>query len=331
MILTVTPNPSIDRTVMLPGSLRPGAVHRADAVLFQPGGKGVNISRACVAAGVPTLAVLPVAADDGFVTELEHAGVAVRPAPPAGPMRINLTISEPDGTTTKINTAGATVGPTDLAELAEIVLDAAASARPRWVVLAGSLPPGADADWYARLGSALRAQGHRFAVDTSEEPLGALLAAGGAAAPDLIKPNAEELASVTGGDADALEADPAAAAAAAATLVGTAAGAVLATLGAAGAVLVDATGAWHASPPPITVVSTVGAGDASLFGYLLAELRGASAPERLASAVAYGAAAAGLPGTTAPTPTDVRTAEVRVRPLDALPSPTPGGTPSWQN
>lgn len=331
MILTVTPNPSIDRTVVLPGSLRRGAVHRADAVLFQPGGKGVNISRACVAAGVPTVAVLPVAADDTFVAELEQMGVSVRPAPPTGPMRINLTITEPDGTTTKINTAGAGVGHGDLARLAEIVLATAADVRPGWVVLAGSLPPGAPADWYARVGAALHSAGHRYAVDTSEAPLAALLE--GAAFPDLIKPNAEELASATGGDPETFEADPVAAAAAAATLVGRSAGTVLATLGAAGAVLVDETGAWHATPPPTTVVSTVGAGDASLFGCLYADLRGASAPERLATAVAYGAAAAGLPGTTPPTPTDVRTAEVRVRRLDNLPSPTTTteGTPSWQN
>jgi 1-phosphofructokinase len=329
MILTVTPNPSIDRTAVLPSPLRRGAVHRADAVLFQPGGKGVNISRACVAAGTPSVAVLPVAPDDSFVAELERTGVVVRPSPPAGPMRINLTISEPDGTTTKVNTAGAVVGPDELAQLAGIVVDAAAEVRPAWVVLAGSLPPGAPADWYSRLLGDLRIAGHRCAVDTSEGPLVALLA--GTELPDLIKPNAEELAAATGGDADLFEADPQAAAAAAAKLVGWSAGAVLATLGAAGAVLVDATGAWHATPPPITVVSTVGAGDASLCGYLLADLRGAAAPERLASAVAYGAAAASLPGTTAPTPTDVRTSEVRVRRLDRQSSPTPGGTPSWHH
>jgi len=329
VILTVTPNPSIDRTVVLPGTLRRGAVNRADAVLFQPGGKGVNISRACVAAGVPTVAVLPVAADDAFVAELEQMGVKVRPVLPAGPMRINLTITEPDGTTTKVNTSGPTTGPDDLARLAELVLAAAASAQPDWVVLAGSLPPGAPEDWYARIGAALHTQGHRFAVDTSDAPLAALLE--GSALPDLIKPNAEELAFATGGDPEAFEIDPVAAAAAAATLVGTSAGAVLATLGASGAVLVDGTGSWHATPPPTTVVSTVGAGDASLFGYLLADLRGATAPERLAVAVAYGAAAAGLPGTTPPAPTDVRTAEVRIRQLDVLSSPTTEGTPSWQN
>ncbi|PWN04127.1 1-phosphofructokinase [Nocardioides silvaticus] len=315
MIVTVTPNPSIDRTVVLPSTLRRGAVHRADAVLFQPGGKGVNISRACVAAGVPTAAVLPADPGADVVAELEHTGVAVRPVPPAGPMRINLTINEPDGTTTKINTAGATVGPEELRRLTEVVLDTATTARPGWVVLAGSLPPGAPADWYSRVVAELRTAGHRVAVDTSEEPLEALLRAGGTAAPDLVKPNAEELASVTGGDPEAIEADPERAAAAAATLVGTAAGAVLATLGAAGAVLVDSTGAWYAAPPPITVVSTVGAGDASLCGYLLADLRGAGPGERLASAVAYGAAATALPGTTTPTPAHVRTAEVRVRPL----------------
>jgi 1-phosphofructokinase len=329
VILTVTPNPSIDRTVVLPGTLSRGGVHRADAVLFQPGGKGVNISRACVAAGVPTVAVLPVAADDSFVAELAQMGVQVRPVPPSGPMRINLTITEPDGTTTKINTAGASVRDDGLARLAEIVLTAAAGARPDWVVLAGSLPPDAPADWYARVGAALHAGGHRYAVDTSEAPLAALL--GGAAFPDLIKPNAEELASATGGEPEAYEADPTAAATAAATLVGRSARTVLATLGAAGAVLVDETGAWHATPPPITVVSTVGAGDASLFGYVFADLRGATAPDRLATAVAYGAAAAGLPGTTPPTPSDVRTEEVRVRQLDILSRTTTEGTPSWQN
>jgi 1-phosphofructokinase len=179
------------------------------------------------------------------------------------------------------------------------------------------------------VGAALHAGGHRYAVDTSEAPLAALL--GGAAFPDLIKPNAEELASATDGDPGAFEADPTAAAIAAATLVGRSARTVLATLGAAGAVLVDETGAWHATPPPITVVSTVGAGDASLFGYVFADLRGATAPDRLATAVAYGAAAAGLPGTTPPTPSDVRTEEVRVHQLDILSRPITEGTPSWQN
>ncbi|MCW2773157.1 MAG: PfkB domain protein, partial [Nocardioides sp.] len=66
MILTLTANPSHDRTVALAGRLERGAVIRADSVTSQAGGKGVNIARACVAAGVPAIAVLPAAKDDPF-------------------------------------------------------------------------------------------------------------------------------------------------------------------------------------------------------------------------------------------------------------------------
>ena len=79
--------------------------------------------------------------------------------------------------------------------------------------------------------------------------------------------------------------------------------------------LVTPDGAWHATPPPTTVVSTVGAGDSSLFGYLLGDIRGLPAPERLALAVAYGSAAAGLPGTTIPQPSQLRTELVGVTAL----------------
>ena len=89
------------------------------------------------------------------------------------------------------------------------------------------------------------------------------------------------------------------------TLIATTQGAVLATLGAAGAVLTTAEGSWLATPPPIVPRSTVGAGDASLAGYLIAYTAGASEPDRLRTAVAYGSAAAGLAGTQPPLPAQV--------------------------
>ncbi len=329
MIVTVTLNPSIDRTAELPGPLVRGGVHRVVTIVDQPGGKGVNISRACVAAGVSTCAVLPAEADGPFVRELEALGVQCAPVPPAGAMRVNLTLTEPDGTTTKLNTAGAPVAAGDLAALVDQVMGLPAA----WVVLAGSLPPGAPDDWYAVVAAQLRAAGRRVAVDTSDAALDAVVAGlTPAGAPTLLKPNAEELAAVAGIDPHVLEGDPVKVAQAARLLVRRGAGAVLATLGGAGAVLVDATGAWHAEAPEIRVVSTVGAGDSSLFGYLRADLRGAPAAERLAEAVAYGSAAAGLPGTTVPTPADLRTDAVRIRTLD-LPSSTTSneGASSWQN
>ena len=75
-------------------------------------------------------------------------------------------------------------------------------------------------------------------------------------------------------------------------------------------------GAWHAAPPPTEVVSTVGAGDSSLFGYLLGAIEDRDPSHRLALAVAYGSAAAGLPGTTIPHPDQVDPGRVSVVELD---------------
>jgi 1-phosphofructokinase len=314
MIVTLTPNPSHDRTVTLTGPLVRGAVIRTMSVTSQAGGKGVNISRAAVAAGLPSIAVLPARKDDPFVIELLAAGIDCRPVPTNAELRVNITITEPDGTTTKLNSPGEEVTPAVLSDLEDSLRRRAGAAD--WIVLAGSLPPGAPPEWYAHLVSVLRHTTARIAVDTSEEPLRALVARLGVAAPHLMKPNGEELASFTGADADAIESDPVLAARAAHMLVDQGVETVLATLGAHGAVLVNREGAWYATPPPTTVVSTVGAGDSSLFGYLLGDVKQRGPAQRLALAVAYGSAAAGLPGTTIPTPSQVRPELVSVRELD---------------
>jgi 1-phosphofructokinase len=314
VIVTLTPNPSHDRTVTLAGPLERGAVHRATAVTSQAGGKGVNISRAAVTAGIPTVAVLPAPEGDPFVLELQAAGIECHPVHADGDLRVNITVSEPDGTTTKLNSPGPQATPEVLAGLTDALRRRTTAAD--WVVLAGSLPPGARQEWYAELVAGVRGTGARVAVDTSDAPLRALVDRLDVAAPTLMKPNGHELASFTAYDECALEDDPSAAARAAGSLVERGVGAVLVTLGARGAVLVTADGAWHGDAPPTEVVSTVGAGDSSLFGYLLADLRDLAPPDRLAMAVAYGSAAAALPGTTIPTPDHVDPSAVRVRELD---------------
>lgn len=315
MIITLTANPSFDRTVTLAGPLERGAVQRVTEVISQTGGKGVNISRAALEAELPTLAILPASADDPFVAALEHAGIPALPVGPAGEVRTNIAVTEPDGTTTKLNSPGAIVSHELLDALAAAVLAQAGDAA--WIVIAGSVPPGVPAGWYAELVASLRATGARVAVDTSEAPLAALVAALPGAAPDLMKPNGDELASFTGADPALLEADPDAVRAAADALIASGVGTVLATLGGHGAVLVNDEGAWYAAPPPTEVVSTVGAGDSSLFGYLLGDERGLAPDRRLALAVAYGSAAASLPGTTIPHPHQVHPELVRVTELDA--------------
>ena len=118
------------------------------------------------------------------------------------------------------------------------------------------------------------------------------------------------------GDADELESDPAAAAAAARQPGRPRRRVRCSRRSAARRRTRHAEGAWHATPPPTDVVSTVGAGDSSLFGYLLGDDREALARPRLALAVAYGSAAAGLPGTTIPHPVAAPPELVSVRQLN---------------
>jgi 1-phosphofructokinase len=203
MIVTVTPNPSLDRTVTLASPLTRGAVQRVDTVTVEPGGKGINVARALTLATVDALAVLPAADHDPLLGALRSREVPFIAVPIGELVRTNLAITETDGTTTKLNERGALLDETSLAALTECVVQQARSAS--WVVLSGSLPPGAPVDWYAQLVALLATEGCQVAVDTSEAPLTALAAAFDVAAPDLIKPNAEELAGLVGGSASELE------------------------------------------------------------------------------------------------------------------------------
>ncbi|MBT2547115.1 1-phosphofructokinase family hexose kinase [Arthrobacter sp. ISL-65] len=314
MIVTLTANPSLDRTVALPGPLERGEVQRAVSVRQESGGKGVNVSRALVTSGLETLAVLPGAESDPVLAGLRDEGVPFASLAIHEALRTNVALTEPGGVTTKINEPGPVLAEDAQEALISLLLERSRGAS--WVVLAGSLPPGVPADFYATVTRRLRnadagAGVPKIAVDSSGAPLAAAVAgdAIGAASgkPDLLKPNAEELAELaaaagfsSASTAEELEADPYAAAAAAAAVVRSGVGAVLATLGSKGAVLVTADGAWLATHPPVTAVSTVGAGDSSLAGYLLAASQGAAPADCLRQAVAHGAAAASLPGSTVP-------------------------------
>ncbi|WP_269937840.1 1-phosphofructokinase family hexose kinase [Arthrobacter sp. HY1533] len=311
MILTLTPNPSLDRTIELAGPLERGEVQRATAASQHPGGKGVNIVRALSASGVGALALLPGDAGDAVVRALVLEDIPHLAMPIGAALRSNVAITEPDGTTTKVNEPGPVITPAQLAQLLALTVEKSDGAS--WLVLAGSLPPGVPVDFYATAIEAVRAAhgplAPRIAVDSSGAPLRECLRAN----PDLLKPNGEELAELTGiSNGDALESDPAAAASAAMALVQGGVGAVLATLGSKGAVLVAADGSWHGRGPAIKAKSTVGAGDSALSGYLLATLRGDSRTACLQQAVAHGAAAASLPGTMVPSLAETTPATVTV-------------------
>ncbi|RPK68907.1 putative phosphofructokinase PfkB [Streptomyces sp. ADI96-02] len=293
MILTVTPNPSLDRTYELPELVR-GGVLRAAADRVDPGGKGINVSRAVAAAGGRTVAVAPMGGAEGALLArlLGEHGIEAAGVPIAGSTRINVTLVEPDGTVTKINAAGPELGPSEAEDVLEAVRTRSADAD--WIACCGSLPRGTAPEWYARLVARSHRGGTRIALDTSGAALTAALREG----PDVIKPNAQELAEAVGRPlltvGDAVDA--------AGELRERGARSVLASLGADGQVLVEASGAYFATAPVRTVRSNVGAGDASLAGFLAAGGRG---PRALTAAVAHGAAAVQLAGSIMPRPADL--------------------------
>ncbi|WP_432548203.1 1-phosphofructokinase family hexose kinase [Kineococcus sp. SYSU DK004] len=304
LVLTVTPNPSVDHTVEL-AVLTRGEVHRATAALVEAGGKGVNVARALARHGHRASAVVPSGGVDGdrLVGLLAPQRVDVVPVAVAGAIRTNTTVVEADGTTTKLNEPGPVLSGQEVDALLRTVR-ARLTVGPRWLVSCGSLPPGAPADVHARVVALGREAGVATAVDTS----GAALAAAVAADPDVVKPNLEELAELvarelqTVGDVLSAVTELRARGARRAD--------VLVSLGGAGALLVTPRETVWAGGEPLVPRSTVGAGDCTLAGYLHA---GGPAAERLRTAVSWGRAAVLLPGSAVPGPDETPAGAAGVR------------------
>ncbi|HEY0518496.1 MAG TPA: 1-phosphofructokinase family hexose kinase [Ilumatobacteraceae bacterium] len=287
MIITVTLNPSLDRTIEIP-ALDRGEVIRSTGSTVEAGGKGVNVSRALLANGVPSIAVMPLGGADGdeLAALLKAEGVEMNVVPVRAATRSNVTLSEPDGTTTKINEIGSPLSGEEINQVEECVLQLARA--DDWVVLSGRLPAGAADDTYARFVRRLTQQGVKVAVDTSGPALAESIAAG----PTLVKPNRDELAEAFGRPITSF-ADVATAVEALRTR---GAGAVLASLGGDGAVL--ANGKLLAATCSVADRrSTVGAGDCLLAGFLAA---GASGTAALLTALQWAAASVALPGSGVP-------------------------------
>lgn len=311
MIVTLTANPSIDRAIEIDEPLEPGEVQAAQSAREDAGGKGINVARVLAAARLKVTAVVPIGVSDPFHTLLDQAAINTKRVSIRGRVRSNLTITDAQGTTTKLNLPGPELDANEREQLIKATVEASATAD--WLVLAGSLPPGAGDDFYVDVISAVRrahnTRAPKIALDTSGAPLRETVER---AHPELIKPNELELAELADTALAEGELDLSAVHETARTLVPKRVDTALITLGAQGALLVTADGAWHATPPPTQVLSTVGAGDSSLAGYLIAECAGEPAPQRLARAVRTGSAAAALPGTQAPTPTDLPNGDIAV-------------------
>jgi 1-phosphofructokinase len=275
VIVTVTPNPSIDRTIHIDRLVRGGLI-RAGEATAEAAGKGLNVSRAMIVQGVDTLAVLPIARDTAsmylglLADEVPVAAVSV-----AGAVRTNISLVEPDGTVTKVNEPGP---PLENPDVDAILVAIASAPAADWIVGCGSLPPGAPVDFYARLAT-LASTERRIAVDSNGEALAAAVQAGVA----LIKPNVDELGAIVGRRLESLGE----AVDAARSLLDRSVGAVLLSLGADGAIFVDGDGAaTHAEARIDDARNSVGAGDALLAGFLASGADAAALPEAIAWSVA---------------------------------------------
>jgi 1-phosphofructokinase len=258
-------------------------VIRAVSATAEAGGKGLNVARALAAHGQATIAVAPLSAASGAeFSALLGAAAPLDAVTIAGPARVNVSLVEDDGTVTKVNEPGPELG---VAEVEAILARVAALAEGAdWVAGCGSLPPGAPSDFYARLAARVPDR-----VNVAIDSDGAALREAAGARVALLKPNLAELEMLVGRPLPTLgEVIDAALG-----VVGGGIDRVLVSLGADGAVFVDADGATHAEARIDDVVNTVGAGDALLAGFLAA----GGGRDALRSAVAWSVAACRSPGT----------------------------------
>ncbi|WP_131758088.1 1-phosphofructokinase family hexose kinase, partial [Actinomadura fibrosa] len=235
MIVTVTLNPAWDVTYRVPRLTR-HASHRVGSVLERPGGKGLNVARVLHALGEPVLATGLMGGATGALVEgaleVPHAFVRI-----AGETRRTVTVVDSDATV--FNERGPEIRPEEWAAFQEAFSARAAEAEV--VVLSGSLPPGLPEDAYAVLTRLARAQSAKVLVDAA----GAVLRAAAAAGPDVLKPNAAELA------------------AAGLPLAAPGRGALVVSRGAGGLVAVTPEGRFEAVPSETVDGNPTGAGDAA--------------------------------------------------------------------
>jgi tagatose 6-phosphate kinase len=303
MILTVTPNPTIDRVLFVRDFAMQDMV-RAEGETVAPSGKGIDVSALLHAFGVETLALGLSAglSGDMLAALMDEIGAPYEFIPANGYTRVAALITDKaQGRQSTIVAHTLTAEPAHLDRLLAL---AEAKLPSCWgLVCAGSLPPGLPADAYPRLLALGKAHGAVTLLDSSGESLRNSVAA----LPDILKINLSELAALAP-DAAALWRhraeqaevvdDAGRLADALAPCIGVwAAQALIITLGKQGALAITPEGRWYVPALDAPVVSPAGAGDAVSAGLMMARFQGKDWREALALGTAMAAAVVGNPGT----------------------------------
>ncbi len=284
MILTVTLNAAIDRTVAVP-NFRLGRRHRAVESRTVAGGKGINVARALSLLGRPVIATGFVGGPTGnrVLEELRQESVLSDFTRIAAETRINLAVIDPtSGQQTEINERGPAVSAEEVKRLFERIGYLAGGAKI--CVLAGSLPPGAGDDLYARLIADLSRRGVAVVLDAEGEAMMAGVRAGAS----MVTPNEREAEEIVG--QEFADRGDLAQGLLELTRLGAGAAAITRPEGCVAAVGEGAERRLlEVHTEPLEPVSTVGSGDAFLAGYVAARYEERTPEECLAYGVACGA------------------------------------------
>lgn len=282
-IATVTFNPAIDQTVFL-NRFEVGAVNRVANFHHQAGGKGINVSSMLGDYGIPSVATGFLGEDNQrlFKDLFDSKPITDEFIRIPGETRTGIKIvDQSSNETTDLNFHGLAPSLSDLQRFAEKLQSLVKPGR--WFVVAGSLPEGFSLDFFREVLATIKTGGAKIAVDTSGEALKTAICVG----VDLIKPNQHELAEYLGHELPDLPSRVEAAK----KLQREKVPHVILSLGSEGALFITPENALLAAAPPVNVVSTVGAGDSILAGYLAGLTTGSNATDcaKLATVFAWSA------------------------------------------
>lgn len=318
-VVTLTPAPVLDRTYLLSEDLTPGKVNRALEVHEYMSGKGLNVARTLHLAKHPVAAILPIGMQDQYLLFSTPFPQILRIMPVQGRVRVNTTVVESGGRTTNINQTPIPMSDDDWQNVVELTLEQVSDMNADWLVVSGMHPkmtatglPIDLSEMYARA----RDMGARVGLDTSGPELKTWARSGFV---NLIKPNADELASLVGRELTTLGQ----AIDAGRELIDAGIEIALVSLGADGALGVTADEIVWARATAPDVINTTGAGDAFLAGFLSqvitreadkhpeGVLPALDLPAGLSTACSWGALAVSLPTTLISSFDTAPTAEIR--------------------
>jgi 6-phosphofructokinase 2 len=289
-IITITLNPALDKSITVK-ALIPEKKLKANNVKTEPGGGGVNVSRALHKLGLDSEAFYLAGGYTGseFTALLDKEGVKGRPLEIKGDTRENFIVLDTDsGKQYRFGMDGPTVKESEWLQVLERIK---IENDIQYIVASGSLPPGIPPHFFKQLSALASQKKAKLIVDTSGQALIDAVQEG----VFMIKPNLGELAALHGATENLSFED--AISAANKLIVANSCEMIAVSMGGEGALLITRNGQYHAKPPEVKVQSTVGAGDSMLAGLLFALVAGYSEVDMLRFGVAAGTAATIHPGT----------------------------------